>query len=236
VVIAYQIPGFTGELHLPRDVYADIFLGRITRWDDPRIVVANPDGRFPSKRIQVIARRDSSGTTFAFTNHLSAISPAWRDGPGKGKLIDWPGGAMTALGNEGIAQRLRITQYAIGYLEYGFARRLGLPMAVLENRVGAFVAPGATGGRAALDAATQNIPEDLRLFLPDPAGADAYPIVSLTWLLLHASYPVPAKAGALRQALEWELGQGQSIAEEMGYIPLPETLIGRARRALDEVR
>jgi phosphate transport system substrate-binding protein len=235
VVIAYHIPAVSGELHLPRDVYVDIFLGRISRWDDPRIVAANPDMQLPAKRIQVVARRDSSGTTFAFTKHLSAVSDAWRDGPGTGKLIDWPGGAMLALGNEGVAQRLKITQNSIGYVEYAFAQRLGLSMALLENRAGQFVAPGSTGGRAALDAAAQDIPDDLRLFLPDPPGAAAYPVVSLTWLLLNKTYPDAEKGAALRQAVDWGLGQGQSSAEEMGYIPLPDTLIRRARQALDEV-
>jgi phosphate transport system substrate-binding protein len=235
VVIAYHLQDVSGELRLPRDVYVDIFLGRISRWDDPRIVAANPDMPLPAKRIQVVARRDSSGTTFAFTNHLSDISQTWRDGPGTGKLIDWPGGAMIALGNEGVAQRLKITRYSIGYLEYGFARRLALPMAALENRAGEFVAPGPAGGKAALDDAAQTIPDDLRLFLPDPPGAGAYPVVSLTWLLLNTSYPEPAKAAALRQALDWGLGEGQAIAEAMGYIPLPETLIRRARQALDDL-
>ena len=235
VVIAYQIPDVSGDLRLPRDVYVDIFLGRISHWDDPRIVAANPGIDLPSKRIQVVARRDSSGTTFAFTKHLSAVSAAWRDGPGSAKLIDWPGGAMIALGNEGVAQRLRITRYSIGYLEYGFARRLELPMAVLENRAGEFVAPGTTGGRAALDAAAEDIPDDLRLFLPDPPGNDAYPIVSLTWLLLKKTYSDNEMDTALRRAVDWGLGQGQGLAEEMGYIPLPDSLIHRTRLALDEV-
>jgi phosphate transport system substrate-binding protein len=142
---------------------------------------------------------------------------------------------MIALGNEGVAQRLRITEYSIGYLEYGFARRLGLPMAVIENQAGEFVAPGPAGGRAALDAAAENIPDDLRLFLPDPPGSGAYPIASLTWLLLSKNYSDPGKAAALREAVDWALGEGQSIAEEMGYIPLPGSLIHRARLALDEV-
>ncbi len=235
VVIAYHIPDVSGELRLPRDVYVNIFLGRISRWNDPRIVAANPGIHLPSKRIQVVARRDSSGTTFAFTKHLSMVSDAWRDGPGTGKLIDWPGGAMIALGNEGVAQRLKITEYSIGYLEYGFAWRLGLPMAVIENQAGEFVAPGAAGGKAALDAAAEDIPDDLRLFLPDPPGRSAYPIVSLTWLLLNKTYSAPGKAAALRQAVDWGLGEGQTLAEEMGYIPLADSLIHRARLALNEI-
>jgi phosphate transport system substrate-binding protein len=235
VVIAYNIPGLRGDLRLPREVYAGIFLGTITHWNDPRISTANPGLALPAKRIQVVARRDSSGTTYAFTNHLSAVSEAWRNGPGTAKLVDWPGSAMIALGNEGVAQRLKITSNSIGYVEYGFARRLGLRMAMLENRAGRFVAPGAAGGKAALDAAAQEIPDDLRLFLPDPPGAGAYPMVSLVWVLLHDSYPDPARADALVRMLDWGLGQmGQFLAEEAGYIPLSDNLLVRARRAIHE--
>lgn len=233
VVLAYNVPGAGDGLRLPRGVYADIFLGRIARWDDPRIVAANPDVHLPGKPIQVVARRDSSGTTFAFTNHLSAVSTDWRQGPGAAKLIDWPGAAMIALGNEGVAQRLKITQYSIGYLEYGFAKRLGLQMAVLENRAGAYVMPGADGGAAALDAAVAEVPADLRLFLPDPAGADAYPMVSLVWLLLPRTATDPVRQAALAAAVDWQLGAGQRVAEAMGYVPLPDSLVGLARRALN---
>jgi phosphate transport system substrate-binding protein len=236
VVIAYNLADVEGDLRLPRDLYVDIFLGRIIRWDDPRIAAANPDLNLPPKLIQVVARRESSGTTFAFTNHLSAVSEVWRQDLGAGKQIDWPGGAMTAAGNEGVAQRLKITQNSIGYLEYGFARRLGLRVAVLENRAGNFVAPGAAGGKAALDAAAKQVPEDLRLFMPDPSGSAAYPIVSLTWLLLNETYSDPQRAAALKRAVDTWLGQGQTVAEELGYIPLPDSLVRRARQALDGIR
>jgi phosphate transport system substrate-binding protein len=229
VVLAYNLPGFEGELRLPRDVYADIFLGKIWRWDDPRIAAANPNLELPAKLIQVVARRDSSGTTFAFTKHLSTISRAWREeGPGTGKQIDWPGGAMTGKGNEGVAQKVKISQGSIGYMEYGFARRLGLPLAMLENRAGNFVKPHGDSGREALAAAAEDLPEDLRLFLPDPGGPDSYPIVSLSWILLYARYPETEKAAALRAALSWGLTEGQPIAQEMGYIPLPPAIASKA--------
>jgi phosphate transport system substrate-binding protein len=237
VVLAYNLPGIEGELRLPRDVYVDIFLGKIWRWDDPRIAAANPGLDLPPKLIQTVVRRDSSGTTYAFTHHLSTISPAWREeGPGTGKQIDWPGGAMTGRGNEGVAQKVKISQGSIGYMEYGFARRLGLPMAVLENREGAFVAPGAASGRAALAAAARDLPADLRLFLPDPPGADSYPLVSLSWILLYGSYPEAATSAALKEAMLWGLGEGQSIAEDMGYIPLPEEITSKAVQAVSGIR
>jgi len=235
VVLAYNLPGFEGELKLPRDVYVDIFLGKIWRWDDQRITEANPGVELPSKLIQTVVRRDSSGTTFAFTNHLSTLSSDWRDnGPGTGKLIDWPGGAMTGRGNEGVAQKVKISQGAIGYMEYGFAKRLGLPMASLQNKSREYVKPGADSGRAALGAA--KLPANLRLFVPDPEGADSYPIVSLSWILAYGSYPESAKAGQLKQALTWALDEGQAIAAEMGYIPLPETMLAKAKAAVADIR
>ena len=237
VVLAYNLPGVEGDLKLPRDVYVDIFLGRIWRWDDPRIVTANPHLTLPPKLIQVVARRDSSGTTFSFTNHLNSISEAWREeGPGTGKLIDWPGGAMTGKGNEGVAQKVKISHGSIGYMEYGFARRLSLPVAALQNRAGEYVRPDADSGMAALAEAAVNLPPDLRLFLPDPEGSDSYPIVSLSWIMLYGKYNESAKALALKDALTWGLTQGQPIAREMGYIPLPEAIVSAAKMAVASIQ
>jgi phosphate transport system substrate-binding protein len=238
VVLAYNLPGVEGDLQLPRDVYVDIFLDRISRWDDPRIVAANPDLDLPAKLIQPIVRRDSSGTTYAFTNHLSAVSPAWRDqGPGTGKLIDWPGAAMTGTGNEGVAQKVKISHGSIGYMEYGFARRLGLPVALLQNKAGNFVTPDASSGRGALAAAAaKELPDDLRLFLPDPDGPDSYPIVSLSWILLYDQYAEPDKSAALKEAITWGLSNGQATAEEMGYIPLPEAIVSKGTQAVATIR
>ncbi|MBK1724109.1 phosphate ABC transporter substrate-binding protein PstS [Thiocystis violacea] len=236
VVLAYNIPDVPTGLRLPRDVYLDLFAGRIRDWDHPRIRDANPDLDLPHKAVVTVVRRDSSGTTFAFTNHLAAVDPDWADkGPGVGKLVDWPGIAMAVPGNEGVAQRVKITDGAIGFMAYEFAQRLGLPVATLQNKSGTFVAPGPRTGQAALASVT-DIPADLRIYLPDPEGADAYPIVSYTWLLLSQRYADPAVAGALKGAITWGLDQGQPIAEEMGYIPLPEVMIGKAKEALARVR
>jgi phosphate transport system substrate-binding protein len=234
VVVAYNIEGLNGILALPRDVYSDIFLGRITYWNDARIVAANPGLKLPARQIQVIARKDSSGTTFAFTNHLSSISDLWRKGPGAAKLIDWPGRTIVTSGNEGVAQKLKISKYSIGYVEYGFAKRLGISMAALENRAGKFVTPGAESGESALASAVADIPDNLRLFLPDPDGLSAYPIVSLVWLLLPQINTDFRKKDALTGLVDWFLTVGQPNSTEMGYIPLPENLISLARKSLME--
>jgi phosphate transport system substrate-binding protein len=235
VVLAYNIWGLEGELKLKRDVYIDIFLGKITQWNDPRIAASNPGINLPDMEITPVVRLDSSGTTFAFTNHLSTISEAWRNGPGTGKLIDWPGRASSARGNDGVAGRIKLTAGAIGYVEYGYARRLGLSMAWLENREGKFISPSAQTGRFALQEGSRVIPKNLRIFIPDPAGAESYPIVSYTWLLLYKQYSNDKLANALKGFVWWGLTKGQQYAEEMGYIPLPQRIVSRATEIVDRV-
>jgi phosphate transport system substrate-binding protein len=163
----------------------------------------------------------------AFTNHLGTIKPAWRnEGPWVGTLIDWPGGAMTGTGNEGVAHKIKISHGSIGYVEYFFAKRLGLSMVTLQNQAGNFVKPDAASGRRTLEAAAATcLQEDLRLFVPDPEAPDAYPIVSLSWLLLYGQYPESETATALKAAVTWALNAGQPIAEALGYIPLPANIV-----------
>jgi len=237
IVIAYHVNGLSGPLMLPRDVYKDIFAGKITRWNDSRIQAANPDLKLPNEDITIVARQDSSGTTYAFTNHLSAISLEWRDrGPGVGKVVDWPGNAMVAHGNEGVAARIKVSEGSIGYMEYGFAKRLGLPMAWLENKAGRFVEPNDQSGAEALARNAQQMPENLRLLIPDPDGEDAYPIVTLSWLLLYQHYPDPAKTSAIKQFVNFGLTEGQKYSRELGYLPLPDGIVSRSQKALENIQ
>jgi len=236
IVLAYHVKGLTGPLKLPRDVYEGIFTGSIDHWNDPRIQAANPELKLPDQNITIVARQDSSGTTYAFTNHLSAISPNWRDrGPGVGKVVDWPGNTMVAKGNEGVASRIKVSEGSIGYLEYGFAKRLGLPMAWLENRKGRFVEPNDRSGEESLARNTQHMPENLRLLIPDPDGDNAYPILTLSWLLLYQHYQDPVKASALKQFVTYGLTEGQRYSRELGYVPLPDEIVSRSRDALDSI-
>jgi len=237
IVIAYHINGLSGPLKFPRDVYKDIFAGKITRWNDSRIQAANADLKLPNETITIVARQDSSGTTYAFTNHLSAVSPDWRDrGPGIGKVVDWPGNAMVAHGNEGVASRIKVSEGSIGYMEYGFAKRLGLPMAWLENKAGRFVEPNDQSGAAALARNAQQMPENLRLMIPDPEGEDAYPILTLSWLLLYQHYPDPAKASAIKQFVNFGLTEGQRYSRELGYVPLPDEIVSGSQKALENIQ
>ncbi len=237
VVLAYNLPGLTAPLKLTRDVYVDIFAGKIREWGDPRLVALNPGLKLSKQTIALVGRQDSSGTTYALSNHLSAVSAEWRDrGPGVGKVVDWPGHAMMARGNEGVASRIKISQGSIGYVEYGFAKRLGLAMAHLQNRAGRFVEPGPRSGQAALAAGVKQMQANLRAFLPDPEGEDAYPIVTFTWLLLYGQYAQAEKAVALKRFVDWSLTEGQSYSGELGYIPLPADAASLARAAVAAVR
>lgn len=234
IVLAYNLEGFSGDLQLTRAVYVDIFLGKITTWNDPRITAGNPGLNLPSDTIAIVVRQDSSGTTYAFTNHLSAVSEAWRNsGPGTGRVVDWPGNAMVAPGNEGVAGRIKQSKGSLGYVEYGVAKRAGLRMAHLENRAGAIIQPHGGSGLATLIHA--ELPDNLRAFFPDPAGKDSYPIVTYSWLLLPKQYDDVKKAAALKDFVAWCLTEGQAFNESLGYIRLAPQVAARASAALQRL-
>ena len=230
VVLAYNLPNFQGELKLSREAYTGIFLGRIKTWDDDAIAAANPGISLPKLSIVTVTRQDASGTTFAFTKHLDAISPEWSSRYGAATLVDWPGNSMRARGNENVAGRIQHSEGSIGYVGYEFANRLGLKMAVLQNKAGAYVSPSEEAGMAALSGA--ELPENLRLFFADPPGRDAYPIVTLSWMLVYKNYDDPRKAKALRDLLYWCLTDGQKAAADLGYVPLSANVNTKAVAAV----
>lgn len=236
VVLAYNLPGVTGILKLPREVYVEIFAGTLKRWDDPRIGAANPGVALPSRNIAIVARQDSSGTTAAFTSHLAAISPAWSEqGLSVGKMIEWPGSAMLAKGNEGVASRIKMSEGSIGYVEYGFAKRLDLPVAALQNKAGRYVMPTEPGGQAALAETSAGGDRDLGMTVLNPSGADAYPVVTYSWLLLYRNYADAAKGVAVKDFVTWGLTDGQRFAADMGYLRLPEEVVKLGRQALADL-
>jgi phosphate transport system substrate-binding protein len=233
IVLAYNLPELQDDLKLTREAYSGIFLGEITRWDDPKIVAANPGLKKAALTIALVARRDASGTTYALANHLSAMSHQWRGRFGAVQLVDWPGAAMRVDGNAGVAGRIQQSLGSIGYLELGFARRLGLRTAWLQNKAGRFVQATTHSGRAALGSA--QLPDNLRLFFPDPDGPDSYPIITLSWVLLYKDYGDPTKAAALRELFKWCLTGGQNSAEELGYLRLSSNIVTPATAAVESV-
>jgi phosphate transport system substrate-binding protein len=234
VAIAYNLPDLTGDLRLSRETYGEIFLGHIKNWNDQRIARANPGAKLPNLTITTVVRQDGSGTTYAFTKHLDSTSDAWRSQFGPATLVNWPGNSMRATGNEGVAGRIKQSVGSIGYVSYEFARKADLRVARLENRAGHFVLPTEPGSFAAL--ADAQLPENMRLFIPDPPGAESYPIVTLTWILLYRHYADPRKVQELRDLFRWCLTDGQRYAADLGYAPLPSNIANRSLAALDTVR
>lgn len=235
VALTYNLPGLNGVLNLNRNTYTALLMGEITRWNDARIQATNPGLNLPDREIQLVVRQDSSGTTFVLSNHLSAASPEWRDGPGTGKLIRWPRNAMFARGNEGVSALVQRSVGSIGYVEYNFAKRLNLEIAHLENKEGHFVAPSESIGVATLAANIGRISADTRAYIPDPAGIDSYPLISFTWLLLKERYTDRFKGEALKRFVTWCLQEGQNFNSELGYIRLPDEVAKRSNEALATV-
>lgn len=234
VALAYNLPDVAETLKLSRRAYAGIFLGEIKSWNDPLIAAANPGVKLPKLTIVTVVREDASGTTFAFTKNLDAISDKWRSEYGPSTLINWPGNAMRAKGNEGVAGMLYHSVGAVGYVGYEFAHRYGLQIARLENKAGNYVTPNEESLRDAL--ASAEMPENLRAYVPDPAGPKSYPIATFTWILLRRKYEDASKAGALRDLFTWTLSQGQQYASALGYVPLPDEVGGKALAALQTIK
>lgn len=233
IVLSYNLPGVTESIKLPRAVYPAIFLGEIKRWNDPKIAAANPGVTLPDMPINVAYRADGSGTTFNFTNHLAAISPDFKAKVGGGKLVKWPVG-VGGKGNEGVAALIKQTPGTIGYVEYGYAQQIKLPMATLENQAGKFVAPTPDSGSTALGQV--DLPENLRAFVTDPSGDGSYPIVTFSWWLCHAQYTKPGVADAIKALANWCLTDGQKLAPELGYLPLPANVVAKVQTAVGQIK
>jgi phosphate transport system substrate-binding protein len=232
IVIAYNLPGVT-DLKLSREAYAGIFLGKITTWNDPIIAKDNAGVNLPNLPINVAYRSDGSGTTFVFTQHLSAISPEFKEEIGTDKSVTWATG-VGGKGNEGVTALVKQAPGTIGYVEYGYAVHNGLSTASLQNKSGNFVKPTDESGAATLASVT--LPENLRIWPVDPTGAQDYPIATFTWLLLYKSYPDAAKAKALKEFVTYGLTEGQKFAPELGYIALPASVVEKSKAALETIK
>jgi len=231
IVIGYNLAELP-ELKLPRDVYVDIFAGKITKWNDAKIAAANPGAKLPDQAITIVHRSDGSGTTAVFTKHLSAISPDWKSAVGDGKTVQWPVG-VGAKGNEGVTAQVLQTAGSIGYVEYGYAKNNNLKYASLQNKAGTFVAPTDESASQAL--ATVPLPENLRAFIEDPEGAQSYPIVTYTWMLVPKTVADPNKAKAIEAMVEYGLTEGQKVSSELGYVPLPQNVKEKVAAAADGI-
>jgi phosphate transport system substrate-binding protein len=237
IVLCYNLPDGPSELKLSRKAYLRIFLGEITTWDDPVIAAANPGVKLPSRDITIVRRSDSSGTTYAFTNHLKAVGDDPRTGqkwtPGVSKSPGWKEGMIGGKGNEGVAALIQQIPGSIGYLELGYAELAELPMALLENRKGAYVKATPQTSEAALKGV--KLPPDFRIDIPDPEGPDAYPIVTYTWILCYSEYKDARVADTLRKVLTYCLTEGQATSKELGYIPMPPDIAAEVLKKVQTI-
>jgi phosphate transport system substrate-binding protein len=225
VVVTYHLANVSQQLKLTPAVLADIFMGKITNWNDARIASINAGVTLPSSDILVVHRSDGSGTSYIFTDYLSKVSPEWQGKVGKGTSVNWPVG-LGGKGNEGVAATVGQTPGAIGYLELAYANSNKLAFAQLQNKAGNFINPTVEATTAALAGAMETMGPntDFRVSITDALSADAYPISSLTFLLLRKTYDDAAKAGALVRFVWWAETQGQAKAAQLGYGPLPQAM------------
>jgi phosphate transport system substrate-binding protein len=231
IVLAYNLKEVP-NLKLTREAYAGIFSGKVTKWNDPLIAKANLDAKLPAAPVNVIVRADSSGTSFVFSKHLSTINKDFESAVGVNNMPNWPVGTKSK-GNEGITASILTTPGSIGYIEYGYAHSQNLSMATLQNKAGNFVVPTAASGAAALAAA--QLPADMIVWVSDPEGSEAYPIVTFTWMILYKKYDDKAKLDALKALINYSLTEGQKDSESLGYIPLPDAIAAKVKAAADSI-
>ena len=213
-----------GQLHFTGPLLADIFLGKLQKWNDPALQALNPDIKLPDATITVVHRSDGSGTTFNWVNYLSKVSPEWRDKVGEGTSVDWPIGA-NGKGNEGVAVFVRQIKNSIGYVEYAYALHYNMTFGLVQNKAGRFVKPNAESFQAAAEGFNWAATKDFYLVMTDAGGERAYPITATTFILM---YKKPKDAQRSRIALDffkWALEKGQGQAEKLDYVPLPPSLV-----------
>ncbi len=235
-VITYNLPGVTTALKFTPDAIADIFMGRIKKWNDARVATLNPGVALPSQDILVVHRSDGSGTTYIFTDYLTTAVPAWKTAVGKGKEVKWPVG-LGAKGNEGVAGQVKQTPGAIGYVELAYAKQNNLPVAAIRNRAGQFVVASVPAVTAAAEGAAKALPPntDYRISIVDAPGADSYPISSFTWILVYQRQKDAVKGKKLVDFLNWALTNGEAQASALDYAPLPSEMASTVRDRLKTI-
>jgi phosphate transport system substrate-binding protein len=234
VVITYNVPGVTKPLNLSGDAIADIFSGKITKWNDARIVAQNRGVSLPNSDILVVHRTDGSGTTYIFSDYLSAASPSWAGTLGKGKEIKWPVG-LGGKGNDGVSGQVKMTPGSIGYVELAYAKQNKLPFANVRNTTGRYVTPTIASVTAA--AAGMKLPKDTdyRVSIVNAPGKDSYPISSMTWILAYQNQPDRIKGAKLVNFLRWAYTDGEKSAAALDYAPLPPAIVAQLKTRLKTI-
>lgn len=233
VVLTYNLPGFRGNIRMTPELVSGIFLGEIKKWNDAKIKAENTSANLPDAEIAIVHRSDGSGTTSIFTNYLAAVSPKWKSDVGAGTSVKWPTG-IGAQGNEGVTGQIKNTPGAFGYVELTYAEQNKLPTVELKNKAGNYIKPSIKSGSAAAADLT-TVPDDLRATIVNSGDKDAYPITGFTWILTYRTYTDELKANALVNLLWWLTHDGQQVAEQVGYTPLPKELVPRIEAKLKQI-
>jgi phosphate transport system substrate-binding protein len=231
----YNIPGIPSDLNFTPDALAGIFLGKITKWNDPEIQKANPKVKLPNQDLVVVHRSDSSGTTYIWVDYLSKVSAEWKQKVGVGGMVSWPVG-LGSKGNEGVSGQIKQTEYSIGYVELVFAIQNKIPYGNVKNVAGNFVKADLASVTAAAAGAAANMPEDFRISITNAPGNTAYPISSFTYLLIPNKIPDPEKKKVIADFLKWMLGPGQKLAASLTYAELPKAVIAKEVQAISKIQ
>ncbi|MGZ3459884.1 MAG: phosphate ABC transporter substrate-binding protein PstS [Archangium sp.] len=231
VVLTYNVPGLS-ELKLTPEALADIFLGKVTKWNDPALAKENPGAKLPDTDITVVHRSDGSGTSNIFTDYLSKVSPEWKSRVGAGTSVKWPTG-LGAKGNDGVTGQVKQVPGALGYVELAYATQNKLPVAALKNHDGHFVKPTLESTSAA--AAGIEIPEDFRVSITDAKGKDAYPMAAFTYLLVQKDQKDAVKGEAIVKFIDWAIHDGQKMAAPLDYAPLPKPVVAKVEQKLKSI-
>ncbi len=234
VVLIYNIPEIKQNIKLTPEVIASIYLGKIKKWNDPKIANLNPNLNMPDKKIIVVRRSDGSGTTFIFTDYLCEISPEWKSKVGKGTSVNWPVG-LGGKGNEGVAGVVKNTPYSIGYVEISYAKQNNLQYAIVKNKAGIFVEPKVETITAAIENKAKNIPADYRVSIVNADGENSYPISGFTWILVYKKQDNKIKGEKLVNFLKWAVTDGQKYCADLIYAPLPENLRKMVLKTIDTI-
>ena len=235
VTVVYNLGGVKSGLKLTPDALANIYLGKITRWNDPQIASQNPGVKLPGEEIVVAHRSDGSGTTDIFTNFLSTVNQEWKEKVGRGKSVKWPVG-LGGKGNEGVAGVVKQTPGAIGYVELAYATQNKMTVAAVRNREGAFILPSLESTSEAAAGAAKTMPADYRVALVDAPGNGSYPICGFTWLLVYKDQKDQAKGKALVSFLKWAMHDGQKMNAPLLYAPIPKPVVEKVDATLKQIR
>ena len=235
VVPVSNIAGVTAQLNFTPEALAGIFLGKITKWNDPELMKANPGVNLPAKDIVVVHRSDGSGTTYIWVDYLCKVSKEWETKVGRGTSVNWPVG-LGGKGNEGVSGQVKQTPNSIGYVELIFARQNKMSFGKVKNASGAFVEASLASVTADAASAVKEMPDDFRVSITNSPGKDSYPISSFTWLLVPSKIPDATKKKAIAGFLTWMMTDGQTMAAALDYAPLPKAVVAKEQKALAKIQ